>query len=310
MTTLRIRLFGKFQAELDGRVLKDLDALKVQELFCYLLLYRDRPHHREALSGLLWGDSETAQSRKYLRQALWQLQLALNSGPDKLQSGPVAIDSDWVSITPSLNFWLDVQVFDEALLLARGIPGQALDLARAQALKNAAQLYCGDLLEGCYQDWCLYERERLQNAYLDLLDKLMEYAETRAEYEEGLEYGAKILRCDHARERTHYRLMRLYYLANDRAGALRQYQRCVAALDQELGVKPSQRTINLCEQIQADRVAVIAGTVDTSSGPATHPESVSYLLDHLKTLRAKLAGLQYQVDQELRALEDALGHLP
>ncbi len=309
MNTLRIRLFGKFQAELEGRVLKDLDALKVQELFCYLLLYRDRPHHREALSGLFWGDSETTQSRKHLRQALWQLQLALNSGPDKLQEVPVAIESDWVSITPSLNFWLDVQVFDETLLRTRGIPGQALDLGQAQALKEAAQLYCGDLLEGCYQDWCLYERERLQNAYLDLLDKLMEYAETRAEYEEGLEYGAKILRYDRARERTHYRLMRLYYLANDRAGALRQYQRCVAALDQELGVKPSQRTISLCEQIQADRVDGLDWAADRSSGPSAHPESVSSLLNHLSTLRTKLAALQYQVDQELRALEEALGHL-
>ena len=34
-------------------------------------------------------------------------------------------------------------------------------------------VYRGDLLEGCYQDWCLFERERLQNAYLAMLDKLM-----------------------------------------------------------------------------------------------------------------------------------------
>jgi len=58
MKTLCIHLFGKFQAELDGRVLRDLDAFKVQELFCYLLLNRDRSHHREVLAELFWGDNQ------------------------------------------------------------------------------------------------------------------------------------------------------------------------------------------------------------------------------------------------------------
>ena len=83
MNTLRIRLFGKFQVERDGYAMSGLDALKVQELFCYLLLNRDRPHHREALAGLLWGEYSTSQSKKYLRQALWQLQLALGSGGER-----------------------------------------------------------------------------------------------------------------------------------------------------------------------------------------------------------------------------------
>jgi DNA-binding SARP family transcriptional activator len=158
---LRIRLFGKFQAERDGRAMGGLDALKVQQLFCYLLLNRDRPHHREALAGLLWGDNPTAQSKKYLRQALWQLQLAFGSGSDKPPSDLLVIDPDWVSIVSFSALWLDVRVFDEALVRVRGIPGHALDLVHAAVLEEAVQLYRGDLLEGWYQDWCLYERERL-----------------------------------------------------------------------------------------------------------------------------------------------------
>jgi len=40
-------------------------------------------------------------------------------------------------------------------------------------LQEAVRLSYADLLEGWYQDWCLYERERLQNIYLLILDKLM-----------------------------------------------------------------------------------------------------------------------------------------
>jgi two-component SAPR family response regulator len=91
-------------------------------------------------------------------------------------------------------------------------------------------LYHGDLLEDWFQDWCLYERERLQNIYLAALDKLMDYCEASRDYDAGLAYGTRILRHDLARERTHRRLMRLYYLAGDRTSALRQYDRCVQIL--------------------------------------------------------------------------------
>jgi DNA-binding SARP family transcriptional activator len=197
-------------------------------------------------------------------------------------------------------------VFDEALARVRGIPGQALEPAHAAVLEEAVQLYRGDLLEGWYQDWCLYERERLQNVYLDMLDKLMAYCEAHQQYEAGAEYGAKILRCDRARERTHWRLMRLRYLAGDRAGALRQYERCVAALDQELGVRPSQRTVALCEQIRADIVVDLAFPDDRNLVRQANSAALLSVLEHLKALRATLDSLQVQVDQELQALEEVL----
>ena len=308
MNTLHIRLFRKFQAELDGRALRELDALKVQELLCYLLLNRDRPYHREALAGLLWGDNTTAQSKKYLRQALWQLQLAFGSGGERPPAGPLAIDPDWVSIVSTPDWWLDVQAFDEAMTRVRRIPGQALEPAQVAALEEAVQLYRGDLLEGWYQDWCLYQRERLQNSYLDLLDKLMAYCEAHQQYEAGTEYGDRILHCDRAHERTHWRLMRLRYLAGDRAGALRQYERCVAALEQELGVKPSQRTVALCEQIRADIVVDLAFPNDARSEPQPPSATLLPMLERLKSLQATLNSLQYQVDQELQALEEVLSN--
>jgi DNA-binding SARP family transcriptional activator len=308
MNTLRIRLFGKFQAERTGRAMGGLDALKVQELFCYLLLNRDRPHHREALASLLWGDNPTSQSKKYLRQALWQIQLALGSGSDKQPNDLLVIDPDWVSIISLSDLWLDVRVFDEAMSRIRGIPGQALEPAHVEVLEEAIQLYRGDLLEGWYQDWCLYERERLQNIYLDMLDKLMAYCEAHQQYEAGTEYGAKILRYDRARERTHWRLMRLRYLAGDRAGALRQYERCAAALDQELGVKPSQRTVTLCEQIRADIVLDLAFPNDGGSNQQKDSATLLYMQERLKSLQATLNSLQHQVDQELQALEEVLSN--
>ena len=78
MATLTVRLFGRLTVERDGNVVSGLHAGKLQELLCYLLLNRKGVHSREALASLFWGDCDTARSKKNLRQALWQLQSALN----------------------------------------------------------------------------------------------------------------------------------------------------------------------------------------------------------------------------------------
>lgn len=90
--------------------------------------------------------------------------------------------------------------------------------------------------------------------YLVMLDKLMEFCEAQQQYETGLAYGSRILRHDPARERTHRRLMRLHCMSGDRTSALRQYQHCVVALEEELGVRPARPTEALYEQIRADRL--------------------------------------------------------
>jgi DNA-binding SARP family transcriptional activator len=79
MSTLRICLFGKFCVRRNEQVLDGFDARKVQELFCHLLLHRNHSLPRETLASLLWPDTTTAQSKKNLRQTLWQLQSAFFS---------------------------------------------------------------------------------------------------------------------------------------------------------------------------------------------------------------------------------------
>ena len=295
---LRIQLFGKFTVQVTGRRLGELDSSKVQELLAYLLIYREQSHPRESLAELLWQASSTAQAKKYLRQALWQMQHVLpKAQADRL----ILIEPDWVRISSEAEYWLDVAEFEAAFARAHGIPGQELQPEVAATLQQAVALYRGDLLEGWYSDWCLYERERLQNMWLAMLDKLMSYCEARRAFEDGLSFGMQVLRKDRARERTHRRLMRLAYLAGDRTGALRQYERCVCALEEELNVRPGRRTEDLHRQILND------GLEPTSPHrlPAAQKpvENVSYRLDQMRDI---LNRLRHHVGEDLDALDRAL----
>jgi DNA-binding SARP family transcriptional activator len=302
MSQLRISLFGRFCVQCDDQLAEGFEIQKVQELFCYLLLHRDRPHPREKLADLLWSSSSSAQAKKYLRQTLWQLQSMLE------QAGPAGktvllVESDWLQVNEAAELWVDATEFERAFARVKGRRGGEMDSAQARTIRRAVRSYQGDLLENWYQDWCIFERERLQNIYLSLLDKLMGYCEARADYDSGISYGFEILRNDPARERTHRRLMRLHYLSGDRTGALRQYQRCAVILAKELDIEPAARTKILYQQIQGDHpLAPRPASRAAASNSDYTTLSLSEIRDHFLLLCDTLIVAQQQVDHDIEAL--------
>jgi DNA-binding SARP family transcriptional activator len=299
VSSLRIFLFGKFHLQSDRNSLVHLEVRKVQELFCYLLLARHQHHPRESLAAQLWGDYPTTQSKKYLRQTLWQLQTSL----DDQMAHPIPllnVESDWVMLNGSAEFWLDVAEFEQAFHDCKSSSGADLNSEQALLLTSAVDLYQGDLLEGCYQDWCLYERERLQNMLLVMLDKVIDYCETHQQYEMGLSYGTRVLRCEPASERTHQQLMRLHYLAGNRTAALRQYQRCEQILREELDVTPASSTTMLYQQIREDKLS-LTPMGERSKAPV---QPVSDMRAALERLRANLTDLQKQIEMIELAMTD------
>lgn len=310
---LQIDLFGQFDVRKDGEAVAGLEARKAQELLAFLLIQRNRAYSREYLAELLWGHRAPVQSKKYLRQILWQVQSALAEHDHRTgEAGVLTIDGEWVRANEHSHVWLDVAAFEDAYVQAEGMAGGELDSEQAASLRQAAQLYRGDLLEGCYEDWCIYERERFQAMYLAMLDKLIDCCQEHGQYEAGLGYGTTILRYDRARERTHRRMMRLYYLAGDRTSALRQYDQLVRALREELDVKPSRRSVMLRDEIRADRLDAMppgppAGSTPDASvmanAASTGPANAR---SHLRHLHQSLLTMQRQIRQEIEAIELAL----
>jgi DNA-binding SARP family transcriptional activator len=309
MPTLSIQLFGKFCARRNEQILDGFDARKVQELFCYLLLHRDHSLPRETLASVLWPDTTTTLSKKNLRQALWQLQSALGSQTEAADDRVLLVEPEWLRLNPEANFWLDVAVLENAFQLVQKVVGHELDTQKVLLLQDAVQLYQGSLLEGWYQDWCLLERERLQSMYLALLDRLMSYCEGQHDYETGLLYGMRIMCYDRARERTHRCMMRMYYLIGDRAEALRQYERCSAALDEELGISPSKSTQALYRQIQADQLDIpepVIASRETDPALEVPTPPLLEILGNLTHLQETMADLQNQVQRSIQQVEMVL----
>jgi DNA-binding SARP family transcriptional activator len=261
------------------------------------------------LATQFWGKSTTSQALKYLRQSLWHLQTALGCTNGSKANNVLLVDSEWIGLNPQANLWLDIAEFEQAFGHVQGVRGQQLDLATAQKLQNTVQLYQSDLLDGWYEDWCLYERERFRNMYLAMLDKLLSYCEAHQQYEAGMMYGTQVLKYDQARERICRRLMRLHYLAGNRTSALRQYERCVTALKEELGVAPAQSTVALYEQIRADQLDGSTPILPQTSTPLETAMTLPpKLVKNLKQLHKLLTEVQHKVENDIQAVESVLNN--
>jgi DNA-binding SARP family transcriptional activator len=299
MSKVKCYLFGQFHLQCDDRIWYGPESSKACELLCYLLVRWRQPQRREHLASLLWEDYSTAQSKKCLRQALWQLQSAcasfLGAPP-----GLILVTPEWVRLNPEVELWKDVSVFEQAYA---ALPKNTeMDAECAELLDNAVQLYRGDLFEGLYRDWCLFERERLQNVYIAMLERLMSHCVAHGAYESALDYGARLLRHDPASERTHRRMMRIHYINGARTEALRQYERCVVALRDELGVIPAGSTTSLYEQIQANDLEPVKTATSANRYPPDAP-SMPAFLNRLKQIYLTLTGLQKEVRQEIERVE-------
>jgi len=233
MPHANVQLLGGFSVRVDHHPLTSISTPRLQSLLAYLVLNRHAPQARQHLAFLFWPDSSETQARTNLRKQLLYLRRALPDADALLQ-----IDSQVVQWHPAAQLSDDVTAFAGALGRAASAAGESA----LTALHEAVDLYRGDLLPGCYDDWILPQREELRGQYLGALERLVQWHEDRQEYAAAIEYGQRLLRRDPLHEATYRRLMRLHVRNGDRATALRVYHTCVARLEQELGVAPQPDT--------------------------------------------------------------------
>jgi DNA-binding SARP family transcriptional activator len=243
-----IKLLGPGQASYDGKAIAGFPGQQHCLLFYYLLLNRKVPHTREQAATVFWGDSSTSLARKNLRNTLWRLGQAFQSVGGSLED-LITVQEDYVAFVETDSYRLDIDEFESAARCSLDHSNRELSPEQVLQLENAVELYKGDLLEGVYEDWCLYERERLRLAFLNILIRLMDHHSRNANYDHGLEYGQRILALDPTRERVHRQVMMIHWLAGNRESALVQYRSCCDVLQTELGLKPGQETQHLYETI-------------------------------------------------------------
>ncbi len=295
MARLELMLLGGFQARLVPGGPINLPTRKAKVLLAYLALPAGKPHARDQLAALLWGDVPESQSRGSLRKALFWLRQAL--------ADTVMADAETVELKAGAVS-VDVGEFE-----------RRVSDGSATALAEAADLYQGDLLAGLtvreapFEEWLSGERERLRELWVKALAQSLAHQRQGGQTDSAILTAVKLIAADPLEEPVHRTLMQLYMQAGRRGAALRQYQACVTLLERELRAQPEEATKALYREILQSSDAAAA-----SQGPAPAKQRMTAMpsvavspgvVPPLSSEEAPLIGRQRELSELTALLSDA-----
>src|SRR5439155_17880127 len=126
--------------------------------------HRGRAQPREVLAEMLWPDEDVEATRDRLRQALAAIRRGIES--DGIRKGSVLVADRAEVALSAAEVITDVEQFEQKLLSA----GKEVDPAkRLDLLREAIEIYGGELMPGYYDSWVISERDRLAELYCDCL---------------------------------------------------------------------------------------------------------------------------------------------
>jgi DNA-binding SARP family transcriptional activator len=192
-------------------------------LLAWLALEGPTPRNR--LAALLWPDSAPEAARNTLRQRLFQLKKLCGDG---LVAGQATLH------------------------LGEGVTH---DLADADGVLADTALD----IEGEFAQWLALQRQRRSARLRQAVCERADRAEAARDWRAALAHAQELLVLEPLSEPAHRRLIRLHYLAGDRAAALLAFDRCERVLKDEVGARPSAETLALLHTLEQAAAPVPAG---------------------------------------------------
>ncbi|WP_250279361.1 BTAD domain-containing putative transcriptional regulator [Frankia sp. Cppng1_Ct_nod] len=194
-----------------------------------LLALRAREVARSEVSGTLWPEANEAQANGCLRTALWRLRRT---------------ERTLVTATPThLGLYPAVRTdANETIAYARRLlePSDQFNGCRLHP-----QPLLGMLLPGWYDDWVVFERERLRQLTLHALESLADRLLAAGRFGAAADAAYGAIHADPLRESAHRTLIRVHLAEGNGYEALRTYRSYADLLRRELDIPPSMQLTSL-----------------------------------------------------------------
>src|SRR5438270_9597319 len=274
---------------------------KAQALLLYLGVEKGL-HPRSKLAALLWPDSEPADARRALRNALTLLRSTLPDSSSAAHSHLLS-PRELLGLSPQapLELYLDVvqQAWQQALGLS-AVPPEEQRTSLVVQFQHALSLVRGPFLDGFwlredtgFDAWHEQLHELWQVRLQLLFERLSAWQETGGELEPAKDTLTRWLALDPLSEEAFRRLMRLHLALGDASAAGRVYVTLRARLAEELRVNPSADTLALAEQIRESRASLGNRPAPrTTAGSQPPGELVAPLVGRATAFRQLVASFQ------------------
>jgi DNA-binding SARP family transcriptional activator len=237
MPAFTLTLFGApVLATSEGRPVTPALGAKAMALLVYLVL-EHRPQTREALAGLLWGESPDAEARASLRQSLKHLRETLG---DLLNAERTLIDLSGPVQCDVLDFLAALDNEPER--------AAAFDVPRfldGFSIRRAP----------LFDEWVAATRTRLLRQYHQVIARQAQDAMSQWRWRDAVELADRWLASDPVSDEAAQLAIEARYLSGDRGAALARYAEYRELLERETGCEPSRVLQTLVRRVEADRAS-------------------------------------------------------
>ncbi len=236
-----IRAFGRGEVSVNGRVItvSDWRTKSVRDLFFYFL-YKQEALTKEQIAEVLWPEVMDPQAiKKRFKDGIYWLRRAVGKNV-------IVFDEEYYRLNRALDYEYDVEAFESHLRRARKnkeIP------ERINWYQKAVDLVRGPYLAELDASWAASERERLGQIYVTALEELAHLYLDANQFERCLSTCQLALSQNPYNEVIYQFEMRVYAALGDRASIVRCYQACKSALEEGLGLPPSQELELLYQEL-------------------------------------------------------------
>ncbi len=239
----QIFAFGEPKVVVAGEPITRWRTARALELF-FFLLDNGRPVHKEQIMTALWPEADE-HIEQNMRTTVYHLRKVIGEQGILYRAGTYVLQ---LATVYGENIWYDVAIFRAHAAQAKEILTDE-PVAAVALFQKMVQLYKGDYAQTFYSDWCVQRRAELRDLYIEAHRQLALFCWRGNQLEECLEHWKSIIMIDDCLEEAHVGMIRCYLKQGKRAQALRQYQRCIAILQEELGVTPGPSLQKLSQHL-------------------------------------------------------------
>jgi DNA-binding SARP family transcriptional activator len=187
---------------------------------------------RSVVAGMLWPESSEDRASGSLRSALWRLR--------RVVPNLVNAEATHISLHPDVSVDVD-QI--KAAADRFGDPNLATEATENIDIRPFRR----ELLPGWYDDWVMFERERLRQLSVHTLESIARHLALQQRFSKAIDAAMGAIGIDPLRETPHRMLIAIHLAEGNRSEAVRHYGVYQTLLHDELGIEPTPALASLVQ---------------------------------------------------------------
>lgn len=242
---LRVHSFGPLELVNQGEVAPESlwKTRKIKFLFAYLASRWGKPIAEDHIIEAFWPKDNT-KNKNNLYWGTTTLRGALRTLNPHFETALVRVH-DTLSLHPEFPRWHDLEEFEKAATEGLRLESAGdIDTALGH-LRLAGRVYRGPYLEGCYHDFALEVREKMETTALEVYLKAAQLSLRKSEDEEAAEHARSAVELAPYRQDAHALQMRALIRLNRGTQVIELFHKLEKNLRLEYELEPTTELLEL-----------------------------------------------------------------